>query len=629
MNILEYFTQNFTKKQIIIGISALVALVACITGGIIYYNHQMELKRALEEKEKDALKQEIVIDTSEEEPEVVEVIQQMRSISFSGTSIEKDLKIKIVDENSQLVSGVVFKITVFPDGAEDKGKDYTDEDMDGIIHIESMDPGKYTVKLHELENFTIAENPISVEVKAKIEYVKVNVADEIKKESQVNTKVEDTANNNVQEEKPITNTVPLLDSKVTTTTVEKKDVSTANFTAASVSALQKEVQIETTTVMIPESVTLYSQGNDTSKSCTVNLSTIETIELMPQSLDWNVAWSIDNASIATLGNSTNTSVTVSALQNGTASITATISYTAGNGTSQTKTLQSVVYVGNFTDDKTQLQDSKGNGLYLDSEAKQIATLKDYGTAEIFYGEPKYTGWQTLDEKLYYFDAKYQPVTGEQTIGGIKYTFNADGTLAETRETRGIDVSKWQAHIDWNAVATAGIDFAIIRVGYRGSATGVLVEDPYFKANISGATKAGIKVGVYFFTQAITEAEAVEEASMAMELVKGYHLDFPIFIDTEGSGGRADNLSKTNRTKIVKAFCKTVQNGGYKAGIYASKSWYNDNLYADELSTYFIWVAQYNTECNYTGKYDMWQYTSKGSIPGIDGNVDMNICYTNM
>lgn len=629
MNILEYFTQNFTKKQIIIGISALVVLVACITGGIIYYNHQMELKRALEEKEKDALKQEIVIDTSEEEPEVVEVIQQMRSISFSGTSIEKDLKIKIVDENSQLVSGVVFKITVFPDGAEDKGKDYTDEDMDGIIHIESMDPGKYTVKLHELENFTIAENPISVEVKAKIEYVKVNVADEIKKESQVNTKVEDTANNNVQEEKPITNTVPLLDSKVTTTTVEKKDVSTANFTAASVSALQKEVQIETTTVMIPESVTLYSQGNDASKSCTVNLSTIETIELMPQSLDWNLAWSIDNASIATLGNSTNTSVTVSALQNGTASITATISYTVGNGTTQTKTLQSVVYVGNFTDDKTQLQDSKGNGLYLDSEAKQIATLKDYGTAEIFYGEPKYTGWQTLDEKLYYFDANYQPVTGEQTIGGIKYTFNADGTLAETRETRGIDVSKWQAHIDWNAVATAGIDFAIIRVGYRGSATGVLVEDPYFKANISGATKAGIKVGVYFFTQAITEAEAVEEASMAMELVKGYHLDFPIFIDTEGSGGRADNLSKTNRTKIVKAFCKTVQNGGYKAGIYASKSWYNDNLYADELSTYFIWVAQYNTECNYTGKYDMWQYTSKGSIPGIDGNVDMNICYTNM
>ena len=536
MNILEYFTQNFTKKQIIIGISALVVLVACITGGIIYYNHQMELKRALEEKEKDALKQEIVIDTSEEEPEVVEVIQQMRSISFSGTSIEKDLKIKIVDENSQLVSGVVFKITVFPDGAEDKGKDYTDEDMDGIIHIESMDPGKYTVKLYELENFTIAENPISVEVKAKIEYVKVNVADEIKKESQVNTKVEDTANNNVQEEKPITNTVPLLDSKVTTTTVEKKDVSTANFTAASVSALQKEVQIETTTVMIPESVTLYSQGNDTSKSCTVNLSTIETIELMPQSLDWNVAWSIDNASIATLGNSTNTSVTVSALQNGTASITATISYTAGNGTTQTKTLQSVVYVGNFTDDKTQLQDSKGNGLYLDSEAKQIATLKDYGTAEIFYGEPKYTGWQTLDEKLYYFDANYQPVTGEQTIGGIKYTFNADGTLAETRETRGIDVSKWQAHIDWNAVATAGIDFAIIRVGYRGSATGVLVEDPYFKANISGAAKAGIKVGVYFFTQAITEAEAVEEASMAMELVKGYHLDYPIFIDTEGSGG---------------------------------------------------------------------------------------------
>lgn len=626
MNILEYFIQNLTKKQIIIGISALAAVVVSIAGGIIYYDYQMEMQRALEEQEESALQREIVINTSEEEPEAVEVIQQMRNISFSGTSIEKDLKIKIVDESAQLVSGVAFKITVFPEGAEDKGKDYTDEDMDGIIHIENMDAGKYTVKLHEMENFTIAENPILVEVKAKIEYVKVNVADEIKKESQVNTKVEDTANNNVKEENPITNTVPLLDSKVTTSTVEKKDVSNANFPVASVSTSQKEVQIETTRVLIPESVTLYNQGSDISKSCTVNLSTIETSELMPQSLDWSVEWSIDNAAIAALGNCTNTSVTVSALQNGIAAITATISYTAGDGASQTQSLQFTVNVTDFTDDKTQLQDSKGNGLYLDNEAKQIATLKDYGTTEVFYGEPKYTGWQTIDGKVYYFDANYQPVTGEQVIGSLKYTFREDGTLVETRETRGIDVSKWQADIDWNAVATAGIDFAIIRVGYRGSESGTLVEDRCFKTNISGATKAGIKVGVYFFTQAITEAEAVEEASMAMELVRGYRLDYPIFIDTEGSGGRADNLSKSARTKIIKAFCKTIQNGGYKAGIYASKSWYNDNLYADQLNEYFIWVAQYNTECNYTGKYDMWQYTSKGSIPGIKGNVDMNICY---
>ena len=216
------------------------------------------------------------------------------------------------------------------------------------------------------------------------------------------------------------------------------------------------------------------------------------------------------------------------------------------------------------------------------------------------------------------------------IGSIKYSFHEDGTLVEALETNGIDVSKWQGDIDWKAVAGAGIDFAIIRVGYRGYTAGSLVEDEYFRKNISGATKAGIKVGVYFFTQAVTEAEAVEEASMAIECVKGYHLDYPIFIDTEWSGGypggRADNLSKAQRTKVVKAFCRTVRNSGYKAGVYASKSWYQSNLYADELNEYVIWVAQYNSECTYTGKYSMWQYTSQGSVPGIKGNVDMNVFY---
>ena len=126
------------------------------------------------------------------------------------------------------------------------------------------------------------------------------------------------------------------------------------------------------------------------------------------------------------------------------------------------------------------------------------------------------------------------------IGGVSYTFASDGSLAQSAGNKGIDVSKYQGNIDWGAVAASGINFAIIRVGYRGSSTGVLVEDPYFRRNISGASKAGIKVGVYFFTQAVTEAEAVEEASMAMSLVSktGCHLTYPIFIDTESaSNGR--------------------------------------------------------------------------------------------
>ena len=177
------------------------------------------------------------------------------------------------------------------------------------------------------------------------------------------------------------------------------------------------------------------------------------------------------------------------------------------------------------------------------------------------------------------------------------------------------------------MANAGIDYVIIRVGYRGYTSGVLVEDSYFAQNIAGATAAGIKVGVYFFTQAVTEAEAIEEASMAVQLVSGYKLTYPIFIDTESvSGGRAQSLSTSERTAIVAAFCRTVQSAGYKAGVYASKSWYENNLTASSLSSYYIWVAQYNTSCTYTEKYDMWQYSSSGSVSGISGNVDMNISY---
>lgn len=140
----------------------------------------------------------------------------------------------------------------------------------------------------------------------------------------------------------------------------------------------------------------------------------------------------------------------------------------------------------------------------------------------------------------------------------------------------------------------------------------MVEDSCFKKNIQGATANGINVGVYFFTQATTEAEAVEEASMALTLCSGYNLSYPIFVDTENGSGaaRANGLDKGTRTACVAAFCKTIANGGRKAGVYASKSWYNNKIDASAFSNYFIWVAQYNTTCNYKGKYNMWQYSSK-------------------
>lgn len=193
---------------------------------------------------------------------------------------------------------------------------------------------------------------------------------------------------------------------------------------------------------------------------------------------------------------------------------------------------------------------------------------------------------------------------------------------------GIDVSKWNGEIDWDKVKNAGVEFAIIRCGYRGSVSGSLVEDPYFAANIKGATAAGLKVGVYFFTQAINEVEAVEEASMVISLVRDYNLDYPVFIDTEGAGGngRADRLDVEIRTKVCEAFCATVKNAGYKSGVYASRNWYNQRLETTGLERYVIWLAEYRSAPLYQGYYQMWQYTSKGKVDGISGNVDMNLSY---
>lgn len=204
-------------------------------------------------------------------------------------------------------------------------------------------------------------------------------------------------------------------------------------------------------------------------------------------------------------------------------------------------------------------------------------------------------------------------------------------MEEERENAvqlGIDVSKWNKEIDWEIVKAEGVEFAIIRCGYRGSTSGWLVEDPYFYKNLEGARKAGIKVGVYFFTQAVDLVEAVEEASMVVSLLGDTKLDYPVFIDTEGAGGngRADDLDPGTRTAVVNAFCKTIENAGMASGVYASRNWYLNNLNRDELNDQKIWLAEYRQTPEYNGHYDMWQYTSSGSVAGIEGRVDLNISY---
>lgn len=237
---------------------------------------------------------------------------------------------------------------------------------------------------------------------------------------------------------------------------------------------------------------------------------------------------------------------------------------------------------------------------------------------------EYTGWQDIDGATYYYDpSTHQPVTGQQVIQGNVYTFAADGAL--NRTVRGIDVSKFQGSIDWNAVKADGITFAIIRCGYRGYGSGALVEDSTYRQNIQGAINAGLRVGVYFYSQAINEAEAVEEASMVLSLVSGYSLPLGVYYDTESvGGGRANALSAAERTACAVAFCETIRSAGYSAGVYSYASWFYNALNFANISKYNIWIAQYRDTLSFSYKHNIWQYTGSGSVKGIAKPVDMNI-----
>lgn len=289
------------------------------------------------------------------------------------------------------------------------------------------------------------------------------------------------------------------------------------------------------------------------------------------------------------------------------------------------------------------------GEYKDLDQDGIIYIADMKPGEYYVSLNKISGYRVADNetKVRVKDmVEYIPINDislliktEEEIDALAEdtAFNEAAQDADNTEVSrvrsegkfGIDVSKWNKEIDWDKVKQAGVEYAIIRCGYRGSSTGALVEDPYFEQNIRGAAAAGIPVGVYFFTQAVNEVEAIEEASMVISLCSGFDLQYPVFIDTEGAGGngRADGLDVETRTKVCEAFGNTVRNAGYNPGVYASRNWYNEKLEAGRLEgSHVIWLAEYRKDPLYQGEYQMWQYSSKGSIDGIEGRVDMNISY---
>ena len=685
-----------------------------------------------------------MIDTDEEETqesaeEAFEETKGEVEVVLHLTSILSDMKIKFVNkETGKLIGGVPFEVEV----SGPKSFVLKDEDKDGVIYQTGVASGTYDVKIQPLtgsaaEKYKLPSTASSVKVTDKMAYQKVDVADEVKKESEINVAKEEAAKQNTVQESALQDTVEWVESTKTPIgeeTAEYEKVSPdkiadpwitgsafrkmveegeedpyANVTVSlnkdslslnkgeseslkvSVSNSSVRYVVEwstgdssiatvnegTVTAVAPGSTTVTARvavgsmiqelgcsvtvnssdekesgdkegDNDKDKDKNENEDVVykkisisgpgevtvgKTVTLSAQTdpKGGKISWSSEDEKIAKVDDKG----VVTGVGEGTVAIRALCKNSDGNVEESFKI--KVVKEAVAIDGSTKLKDKDGNQLYYKNSSGEYkeATYDDYGKRDTFYKKVKsasaykYTGWQTIDGYVYFYDKNGNYVTGDQVIQGARYTFGSDGKLSKSSGTMGIDVSKHNGNIDWNAVKNSGVSYVIIRCGYRGYSTGVLVEDPKFRTNIKGAKAAGLKVGAYFYSQAVNEVEAVEEASMAIDLVKGYGLNYPLFLDVEASGGRADGISRETRTAVCKAFCQTVQNSGISAGVYANKNWFTEKINTASLTSYKLWLAQYASAPTYTAtRYDLWQYSSTGKVSGISTKVDMNISYVN-
>ena len=315
---------------------------------------------------------------------------------------------------------------------------------------------------------------------------------------------------------------------------------------------------------------------------------------------------------------------------------------AADGTAQNDTASQHTPEDSVLLTPEQIQQALDSGALEDAEAQCIDLTDENGFFQWLFNwlfgikdkeeEPAYSGWRTENGKTYYYaQDTNKKVTGLRSIDGKLYYFDANG-VKQDKVTFGIDVSKYQSGLDWNKIKKSGVSFVIIRIGYRGyGAEGKLVKDPMFEEHFTNARNAGLKVGVYFFTQAVNEAEAQEEAEGCNWALNGRMLDYPIFYDTEastapGGTGRADGLGVEDRTKCAIAFCERVKELGYKPGVYASTTWYRKRVNYNTLrSRYTIWNAHYGVSSSPIG-CDLWQGTEKARINGYSGELDANISY---
>lgn len=289
-------------------------------------------------------------------------------------------------------------------------------------------------------------------------------------------------------------------------------------------------------------------------------------------------------------------------------------------------------------------------LAFTGQAYELKSLSFYAYAEEDYGD---VGGDSVIHGVSLAEAERERIVvggdlGEKLLVPVrekveKHTYLPEGFVqndegeysyienGQTVSIKGVDVSKYQETIDWEKVAADGVEFAMIRLGFRGMGTqGTCELDPYFKKNMEGAKAAGLDVGVYFFTQATTVKEAKEEAKFVIDSLKEYDITWPVVFDSEEitsyKAARANALSRETRTACAKAFMEEIKVAGYTPMLYANTRWSILKLDLAELSDYDFWYAYYGDDIYYPYKFSMWQYTSSGKVDGIKGNADLNISF---
>ena len=527
------------------------------------------------------------------------------------SSSEEDLQVTVCDEKGSAITGVEFELKLtYPDKTEHNFKTGTD----GRLYRTKLSAGEYKVSMLEKDGYQTA-SPTSITVKAKLQYAPI---------SNVSTQVEVKPVTQLPEEqvKPSqSQDAPAVEAEIVVTPESSGTLESDGNTIIIGGSDESEgpvvkddgngglVITETRPVLDANGRPTYNYTYETGPNgCLLLSETGEESDVMPVEENGKLAYGMRRV--------------VKVLRSDANGVTE-----VPDGVIPVEPEEGVEYITEESAQRVEIMDTAGVpfSAYKISATPAVETV----TTPV--------GWQSENGKMYYYDTQGNKLTGLKQIDGKLYYFDDNGVKASSL---GIDVSYFNGKIDWSKVKAQGIDFAVIRVAGRTWGSGILFEDgnSYKQMENGGqylqeAKAAGLKVGVYVYSAAINANEAVEEASLALEILNGTKLDLPIYIDMEYSGdypnGRADKLTAQQRLEIVQAFCTTVKKAGYTPGVYGGEYYFEEGaLDVSKLSDYKLWLASYTKDQKLPSfsNYDMWQFTSAGTVNGISGYVDLNVIF---